>query len=378
MTGRRFCLRADWRKKTVLVLAAAFVCLGHGETVKAAGPGTDTAQEVWSWQVSEEEEKALEEEILGQEGLDGEELSDQEFEQAMEDYLKQMGPETEGQERFSDKVTDPDLEMKQEEDGRFRYTLPNGNSFVLSAPFGMITSEGVELELPAGTVGILRKDDEIITSSELQRFTEKGVYHVRLLMFRSPGQQTADYNIYEVNFCFTIISPQDSCLGAVTAPEGFAIDQVKLDGQVQEPGNDRCYFLGRDGSYEILYQDRGGEGIFLTTEFVRDTRAPFLKFSPEPEPGGCPGPVEFTPSQPQCQVYISYNGNRGFAVGNVLTAAGSYELSVEDLAGNRRDYHLRIRQTYNLMDPRLAAAILVVAAAGAGRLVILRRNMRVL
>ena len=75
---------------------------------------------------------------------------------------------------------------------------------------------------------------------------------------------------------------------------------------------------------------------------------------------------------------MDYNGNRGYAVGNVLTAAGNYELSVEDAAGNRRAYRLRIRQTYDLMDGRLLLLILIMLAIIGIRLAAARRDMRVL
>ena len=75
---------------------------------------------------------------------------------------------------------------------------------------------------------------------------------------------------------------------------------------------------------------------------------------------------------------MNYNGSRGYAVSNSLTAAGSYELTVQDSVGNHRGYHIRIRQTYNLMDKRILLGILVLAAVAGVRLVFLRRNMKVL
>ena len=116
----------------------------------------------------------------------------------------------------------------------------------------------------------------------------------------------------------------------------------------------------------------------MVTEFRRDTTAPFLSFSPEPEPGGISGPVEFYPSEQGCKVMMNYNGNRGYAAGSTLTAAGNYELSVEDEAGNSRTYHLKLRQTYNPVDWRIFAMVAVAAAAAVIRLLFLRRDMRVL
>ena len=75
---------------------------------------------------------------------------------------------------------------------------------------------------------------------------------------------------------------------------------------------------------------------------------------------------------------MNYNGDHGYAVGNVLTAAGNYELSVEDEAGNRRTYHLRLRQIYNPIDRRVILAVIVLLVIAGIRLAVLRRNMRIL
>lgn len=106
--------------------------------------------------------------------------------------------------------------------------------------------------------------------------------------------------------------------------------------------------------------------------------APFLSFSGEMELEGITGPVEIYPSEPDCQIFINYNGNHGYAAGSVLTAAGNYELSVKDDAGNERVYHFRIRQTYSLIDRRIIVAGIMVLVLGAVRFAALRRNMRIL
>ena len=75
---------------------------------------------------------------------------------------------------------------------------------------------------------------------------------------------------------------------------------------------------------------------------------------------------------------MHYNGNRGYAATNRLTAAGVYELSVEDKAGNSRIYHVRLRQTYSLVDWRVFGAAAMLAVFGLVRLLMVRRDMRVL
>lgn len=314
------------------------------------------------------------------EQLEGQEdVSDEELNQALEEYFQGLGEKALGQESMaSEKITNPVLKMETEPSGRLRYTLPNGNYFISSVPCGMITAGPVDLELPEGTIGLVEKDDVKEAFPDSWHFTEKGVYYVRLLILQPPGDSAVDYNIYEVNFYFTIIGETDNTLGAVPAPEGFVITGVRLDGKPQKAEHERCYFLKDDGYYEIRFEAIGDVKASARISFTRDTRAPFLSFSREMEPGGIPGEVEFYPSEPGCQVMMHYNGNRGYAVSNRLSAAGSYELSVEDKAGNSRIYHIRLRQTYKLLDWRIIAGVVVIAVFAAVRLLILRRDMRVL
>lgn len=313
-------------------------------------------------------------------GLEGqEEVSDEELDKALEEYFRELdGGSWQQEDIGAEKITDPVLKMETISTGNFKYTLPNGNYFISSVPCGMISAGPVDLELPGGTVGLVQKDDVKEAFPDSWHFTERGVYYVRLLILQPPGDPAVDYSIYEVNFYFTIIGGTDNSLGAVPAPEGFAITGVRLDGKPQRVEQERCYFLRGDGYYEVEFEARGDAHALARTAFMRDTTAPFLSFSREMEPGGIPGEVEFYPSETGCRVLMHYNGNRGYAVSNRLTAAGNYELTVEDKAGNSRIYHVKLRQTYKLIDWRLIAAGAAAAVFAAVRLLMARRDMKVL
>ncbi len=305
-------------------------------------------------------------------------VTEDELDRALEEYINQMDMGALIYENgTAGKVEDPVLKAEWEQ-GKFKFTLPNGNSFISSVPKGMVTSEAVDLELPEGTVGLVNVNDEGEKFAGSWHFTKPGNYAIRLLMYQQPGGMAVDYNLYEIHFYFTIIEKRDNTLGVFPAPEGFVIKEVKRDGKSLKLQGERGCFLESDGYYEIRCEWEEQEGIFADTSFTRDTTAPFLSFSQEPKPEGVLGPIEFYPSQTECKVSMSYNGNHGYAVGNVLTAAGNYELSVEDEAGNRRTYHLRIRQTYNPVDGRVILAVLAILVIAGIRLVILRRDMRIL
>ncbi len=305
-------------------------------------------------------------------------VTEDELDRALEEYIDQMDMGSLIQNHgTTGKVEDPVL-LTEPVQGKFKFTLPNGNSFLSSVPKGMITSDAVDLELPEGTVGLVNVNDEGEKFAGSWHFTEPGNYALRLLLYQQPGDVTTDYNLYVIHFYFTIIEKRDNTLGIFYAPERFFIKEVKRNGELLKPQGERYYFLESDGYYEIRCEWKDQEGIFADTSFTRDTTAPFLSFSEEPGPEGVSGPIEFYPSESDCLVSMNYNGDHGYAVGNVLTAAGNYELSVEDEAGNRRSYYLRLRQVYNPVDRRVILAVLVILVIAGIRLVILRRDMRIL
>lgn len=314
--------------------------------------------------------------------LEDEELSEEEVNRLLESYLgqeedglgqvKEFIPDSEYQ-----KVRNPKLQMRPEGEKNIRYTLPNGNYFISNIPQGMVSSGPVDLRLPSGAVGIVKKDEGTGSISDSWHFTESGSYQVQILSYQTPGSGGNDYHVYEVLFCFTILSPTDGHVGMIPAPKGFQITKVRLDGEEQPLKSSRGFFLEKDGRYQITYQAQEYPELELETDFVLDTTAPFLSFAPESEDGVYGGPVEFYPSEPDCQIRMNYNGEQGYAIGRELVAAGNYGLTVEDPAGNERWYSLRIRQTYNLMDVRILV-LGFIALAGIGIwMAALRRNMKV-
>lgn len=327
--------------------------------------GTALATEI---QIPEE----LEEELA-------DDMSEDDLDELIESYFSQIDSGAIGTEDVqTEMVTDPPLTLTQEADGGLRYTLPNGNFFLTTAARGMVSSQPVELVLSSGIVGVLRKDDVLDVMPESWYFSSPGNYHIKMLSYQTGGETAGNYNVYEVNYYFTIVAGTDGRLGAVPAPEDFEIEEVRLDGKALPVENGRCFFLTEDGNYEIRYADKKDRTIRLGTSFVHDTTAPFLSFSKELEGRETEGPLEFYPSEPGCKIGLSFNGEKGYAVSSVLTASGNYELRAEDAAGNQRNYYLRIRQTYDWKDGRL---VLIGAAGLAGLvlwMVFLRRNMRVL
>ena len=318
-------------------------------------------------------------EVDAADDFSSETISDEELEALVNEYLETMEQGEESQyPTTSETILLSGLPMEDNGKGKLRYTLPNQETFVASVPNGMITEKRVRFEFPDGFIGTVQKDGGEPSVIKDGLFTEPGVYQLKLLFFQSPSPEILDNNVYEVRYSFTIIGEKDRKLGVVTAPEQFRISEVIKNGIPQSDVNPQFYFLMEDGAYEIRYQDQNTGMIHLKTSFVRDTTAPFLDFSRDITQRDVAGPVEFTTSEPNSTVTVTYNGSRGQMETNTLTSGGFYRLEVQDSTGNSRCYQLTIRQTYKLFDTRLIILTLIFLAGLAGRLLFLRRNMKVI
>ncbi len=336
---------------------------------------------VTSYATQEMELDAMLEELENSEGSEDipEDEYDQDIDQFIQQYFEKMERGEITVEGFeTNEVINPKLVMEHGNSGRIRYRLPNGISYEATVPNGMITSDPVTFYPPDGIVGVVTRDDNNSSVVRSWHFREPGSYQIQMIFYRTNDLESTDYSIYEVNHSFTIVEKKTGKVGAVTAPDGFSIVSVKCDGVSKEIEHSQCMFLHEDGMYEIRYRDLEDGSIYISSSFELDTQAPFLSFSEEIENGAVTGPVEFYTSEVGNGVTVSFNGNTADAVTNVLKTAGSYVLNVYDDAGNSRIYTVTIRQTFKLLDTRmiiLAAVILIITII---RLILLRRDMRVI
>lgn len=263
-------------------------------------------------------------------------------------------------------------------DAGFEYRFPNGEQFVSSVPNGMITAESVDFSPPGNGFSLVRIDDGEPFLQEQKRFTKPGSYEIQTVCYNPVSGQEIDNRVYESHYFFTILEPATSRVGVVQAPDGFVIKSVRRNGNMQDISTGRYVFLDGDGTFEIDYEDEKTGKTKLCTRLFRDTTAPFLRFDQDMEGGKAQVPLSFQTSEPDCVVRIRYNGVSGYAAGNTLTAAGSYELSVVDRAGNSRTYLVRLEQAYELFDKRVVIIAVMILAGVAVWMVSLRRSMRVL
>lgn len=329
-----------------------------------------------TWAVISESFQYEEKETLTEENLG--DISDEEWEQFMDSYQEDI-LEGDLESLFqAESIVVSELLLENAGQGMIRFTLPNRVSFVSSVPNGMVTDQEVRIELPDEAIGTVQKDGEEAFLLDDGVFTETGEYELKLVFYQMQSSESEDYNIYEVHFSFTIIDEMNNSLEVINAPEEFEITEVFKNGVLQNGGGKEICSFPEDGNYEIHFYDRKTGSIHLVTQFTKDTEAPFLTFSKDITEKSVTGPVEFTVSEPDCTVMVTYNGNRGQLMTNTLASGGFYELEVIDLAGNSRTYQFNIRQTYKLFDTKLVIMACIGFAGLAAWLVYLRNHMRVM
>ncbi len=309
-------------------------------------------------------------------------MTDEEVSQMMDEVLKEFGgmsgDQLDVEELNVQKVVGPELTVSKLSDGSIRYGIPNGSYFISNVPAGMVTTGPVKMAVSQSIAAVVRYNDELDTIPDSWVFEKPGTYRIRLISYNIQANGNADYNAYEVNFHFTIIGQTDGSIGMMPAPEDFRISGVWLEGQKMDVENDRGFFLHEDGRYTFRFTDRKTGTIQKETSFVRDTKAPYLIFSKEIVDGKADAPMDFEPSEPGCKVLVGYNGHYGYVSEYKLNSPGSYELTVEDSVGNIRVYHLALNQVFRILDLRLIGAGLILLAMAIGRMILIRRDIRVL
>lgn len=332
-------------------------------------------------------QKAFEEEFGSLDDLkdleDLDKISDdyenEDLEQLTRQYMEMFKNQDYSVETFpGEMIKNPRMQMRMSEQGRFRYILPNGEYYEVTAPNGMITSNPVRFHVSSEVAAVITKDGESTSILNSWNFTEPGNYQVKMLFYSLGSDNYEDIQIYEIYHYFTIVGRKESQIGAVPAPDGFEIVDVKKDGIRQPVGDAKCAFLEGDGIFEIRYRDIGTGTMYVSTVFERDTIAPFLEFSTDITNGPVKGPVKFYKSDVSDQVYLYYNGNASLITESNLTSAGKYTLRVSDEVGNSRMYDLEIKQTYRIFETKTIILALIFLLGVGARFLLLSRDMKVI
>ena len=340
-----------------------------------------TIKKVYAVSISEELlQKAFEEELGSLDGF--EEVPDnyenEDLYELTEQYMDMFKNGEYSVETFENAlIQNPQVQMHMTDEGKIRYTLPNGEYYEASVPNGMITSNPVRISPSSQVAAVVTRDGESSHIFNSWNYTEPGNYHIKMLFYSLDSDNYEDIKVYEVSHYFTIIGRKVNHIGVVSAPEGFEIVSVRKDGIQQMIDNPKCIFLEGDGIFDIRYCDTKTRSIYATTSFERDTVAPFLEFSTDITNGPVKGPVEFYKSDVGDQVYLYYNGNSSLISNNKLYSSGQYTLMVVDDVGNNRLYNLEIKQSYRIFETKTIILALIFLLGLGVSILLPKRGMKV-
>jgi len=269
---------------------------------------------------------------------------------------------------------------------RFVYQFPNGATVTANIPNGNISANHVTFSFTGAVSGVLVKDDAPADFIVGETISEEGIYRLSLTAMpditnATEGSfddiQTTDTNIYKADFNFRILNTPCSDIGIYNPPQDFVITGVSLDGKAVDYTSDYC-FLRKDGDYSFQLKHQSDSNVTGKASIRIDREAPYLLF-PEGGAGGvAEGMVLLRKSEESAAVTITKDREPYVGDPTKLTDPGYYQITIQDEAGNQREYRLQLLEAFQFSWTTLVIVLLVAAAAVAVIAVLARRNMRVI
>lgn len=251
-------------------------------------------------------------------------------------------------------VTLPDGSIYDRDSHYFRYQLSDDSGYVYStAANGMITTEGVSLEVSSGAGITLYKNGAVAEDTDISDITEPGSYVV----------VTAGTDLDNQVLAFTIVSATTGAVSTYLMPSGFEVIEVVYSNVSQTITDKSSVDMSADGDYVISYRC-SATGIDYGLRVTVDHKPPEITLEGV-DNGTAKGPVTVKGVKKTDSVYLRFEGEKEtFPEDGVLKTPGTYEITVTDAAGNVFTSTFEIRLYLNaqgLWFTLLAAAVLISA-----------------
>ncbi|MEG1294733.1 MAG: hypothetical protein RSD33_11145, partial [Clostridium sp.] len=255
------------------------------------------------------------------------------------------GTDVNGQDNTDNKMYDKEKEM-------YRYLFPDGTEIYLNVPTNTMVNEAVYAELPTGVKATVTKDGAATVDYQ-------------------SGMQAIDHGSYviaaeneageKIELPFRILLHAVNDVTQFTAPEGYIISSVDIDGDQATQLNAASYDLTEDGTYSFIMSGKSKDFPELFTVVIKDTQAPELTFEGLDENGkAIAKSFSYTCDDENAVITVLRGKKTVRTIGNTLTDSGNYTISVEDAAGNRKEYHSKISFHLNMITIILCAIVIVI------------------
>lgn len=272
-------------------------------------------------------------------------------------------------------VREPDMELSGG-NGKFRYTLDNGEWIEANVPQGAYTRETVELSCSPGLTNISGLYNGGFITGEEKIYRQEGDY---IITFWDLGAAQEQSEAYRIDYCFRIMRDPSQNLSMINAPMGMGIAYAKRNGDAYPAASADKLYINRDGTYEIMFIDTSGKGLSYSMSFARDTAPPLIRFTPEFSKGEIISQtLYFSGNEDIAELQIRRDGVNVAANGGCIKVNGRYTLEIADRAGNSRQYEFTIKNGIPFPTRRVVIISAILIIAGGIVLIHARKNMQVL
>ncbi len=320
---------------------------------------------------AEESMKAISDAVLSEATSEGEEATSESEESLFNEHTYDWSDEvpsadTDAQD-FEDelqKASTKDAVLSyNEEDRLYRYSFPNQCWFETNVPNGGVSTDPVRLHFDKNSIHVsVQKDNEAYDPDGYYRFTEPGSYEFDMMLL--PMEEESDSMvIYEYHYSFQILEGSVSRQAFLTAPDGYEIGEIRLNGKPVSFASPVCTYLTEDGRYQVRFSAEGLPDYRLS--FRKDTAAPVLRFNQTITKSSVSLPMTFEKAESSSEVAVYRDGVRLELSDNSIPQGGWYQVRVSDAAGNSRCYQFYVKQELSLFDQplRILLGMAVVGSA---------------
>lgn len=246
----------------------------------------------------------------------------------------------------------------------FQYGV-SPNTVTSNVVDGMVTTTPVSVDVPNGVAVMLYRDGEKVEVSDMSRITDPGKYVLNV-----GESQTVE----EMSLRFTIVGTTTGEINEYLMPEGFRVSSVMMDNKEIENSDASRVDLTEEGYYEIRYKCIKTQASYSLNVQI-DHTGPVLKLANVVN-GRSNGKVDISDYNRNDKIRIIYNGNV-IKYKDQLTESGTYNIVLEDKAGNRTEYNFLIPIYFNVSGVVFILIILAVIALLIAYPIYSRKHLRV-